>query len=567
MRRSDTPRRCAPPPSEEGGNVCAYRSFWLKYKKPPSSEGGAPKGRGVPTEILTFIFSLYLALVFAFHGFFVAARPSLTLTFLAIGVLTPGFHFLIMLFAEKCPSFGPSGLRKERDKLSWQIFAAVAGVTLAIMLFNLAAHYPGGATYDNYRQWGQVQTGVFDDWHPAIHSMLIWLVTRVVNRYAFFIAVQMLCFSLLAGWMAATLRAWGLRRGWVAAFAVSLLSARSTGGILLFAWKDTMFTVLALALAVQMINIVLSDAAWLRGWPNCAAFALTVALATLVRHNGMFFTIPLLGLLMIFYMKKSAWECVITALMAGLVIFGVRGPLYTLARVTRDENQGYVEAVGLPMTILCSVYRTEPDALSPEALGLMRAIATEDEWAAYFAFGNYNSIKWVVDANDTLRHIPLKHLLRMTLRTIQSAPSTSLRAALDLTQYVWDPNVWDYSVDFWRTGDYAEPGPNTITGEALAADPGTVAKFTEAYDAWSDAVQLLTPSKLLQSVGISMLALALAGAYSLRRRRGLQALLLAVPSMAYNIGTMLMLCGGDYRFFQFNAVITLPLVLICLAKE
>jgi len=520
-----------------------------------------------PTSIFSFVFSLYLACAFAFHGFFVAARPDLTLTFLSIAVLTLAFYLLVKLFAEKCPSFGPSGLRKEREKLSWQIFAVVAGVTLAAMLLNLAAHYPGGATYDNYRQWGQVQSGVFDDWHPAIHTMIIWLVTRVINRYAFFIAVQMLCFSLLVGWMAATLRAWGLRHGWVAAFAVSLLSARSIGGILLFAWKDSMFTVLALALAVQMINIVLSEGAWLHRWPNQIAFALVFALATLVRHNGMFFTLPLLALLFAFYMKKQAWECVVTALLAGVMIFGVRGPLYTLARVTRDENQGYVEAVGLPMTILCSVYRTEPEALEPDATGLMRAIATEDEWAAYFVFGDYNSIKWVVDANDTLRHIPLKYLLRMTWQCVRAAPSTSLRAALSLTQYVWDPNVWDYSVDFWRTGDYAEPGPNTITGEALAADADRVDSFAEVYGAWRDAAQLLTPSKLLQSVGIAMLALALAGAYSLRRRRGLKALLLVVPSMAYNIGTMLMLCGGDYRFFQFNAVITVPLVLVCLIKE
>jgi len=505
--------------------------------------------------------------VFAFHGFFVAVRPNLLLTFLAIGAMTPAFHFLIEFFAEKCPSFGPSGLHAKREKLSWQIFAVVAGVTLAVMLLNLAAHYPGGATYDNYRQWGQVQSGVFDDWHPAIHTMLIWMVTRIINRYAFFIAVQMLCFSLLAGWMAASLRAWGLRHGWVIAFAVNLLSARSTQGILLFAWKDTMFTVLALAVAVQMINIVLSDAAWLHKWPNRIAFALVFALATVVRHNGMFFTLPLLGLLLALYMKKSAWECVITALMAGVMIFGVRGPLYAVTRVARDENQGYVEAIGLPMTILCSVYRTEPEALPPEATALMRAIADEDMWASYFVFGDYNSIKWVVDANSVLQHFPLKYLLHMTWQTVRAAPETSLRAALSLTQYVWDPNVWDYTVDFWRTGDYAEPGPNTIAGEALAANPERIEKFARVYDTWRDAARLLTPSKILQSVGIAMLALALAGAYSLRRRRGLKALLLVVPSMAYNIGTMLMLCGGDYRFFQFNAVITLPLVLVCLARE
>jgi len=79
-------------------------------------------------------------------------------------------------------------------------------------------------------------------------------------------------------------------------------------------------------------------------------------------------------------------------------------------------------------------------------------------------------------------------------------------------------------------------------------------------------VQMLTPSQILQSAGLNLFTLALAGGYSLRRRRGLHTLLLILPSAAYNIGTMLMLCGGDYRFFQFNAVITIPLVLVCLGR-
>ncbi|MCL2299932.1 MAG: hypothetical protein FWC27_07275 [Firmicutes bacterium] len=517
--------------------------------------------------IVSALLSLYLACVFAFHGFFASWQAKLWMIFPAVVLLAPLFYYLQKQFAEKCPGFGPSGLRRERDRLSWQIFAVVAGVTFAALLFNLAAHYPGAASWDNMEQWDQVQTGEFRDWHPAIHTMLIWLVTRIVNKYVFFIAVQMLCFSLLAGWGAATLRAWGLKRAWIIAFTVSLLSARATGNILLFAWKDTMFTLLILGLAVQMADIVLSDAAWLRKWPNRAAFALTIALASLVRHNGIFFTIPVLVLLLILYRKKSFTDCLLSALMACVAFLGVRGPLYSLARVTRDPNQGYVEAVGLPMTILCSVYRTEPEKLDSETHTLMAAIATPEEWETYFAFGNYNSIKWIVGANETLRDVPLKSLLGMTLRCLRAAPETSLRAALSLTQFVWDPNVWDYTIDFMRSWDHPENHPNSISEQAANADAEKVGAIEKRYGVYREAVQLLTPSKLLQSAGIHMLALALAGAYSLRRRRGIHTLLLIVPSAAYNIGTMLMLCGGDYRFFQFNAVITIPLVLVCLARE
>ena len=547
-------------------------------KKSKTCEGGKPAARllktlfpggwqAAPTEIFSFIISLCLASALALHGYFVSVKPNLWLLTFAIAVLTPAIYFLQELFAEKYPCFGPAGLRKQRDRLSWKIFAAVAGVTFLAMLFALAAHYPGAANWDNMEQWGQVQTGTFDDWHPAIHSMLIWLVTRIVNKYAFVIAVQMLCFSLLAGYMAATLRAWGLKRAWVAAFAVSLLSARSTQGILLYAIKDTAFMLLALALTVQTIDIVLSDAAWLRKWPNRIAFALAVALASLVRHNGIFITIPLLSLLLLLYRKKSLWECVISALLALMVFLGVRGPLYRFTRVAPNAYAGHVEAIGLPMTILCSVYRTEPDRLAPETIALMQALAPEELWAEYFVFGSYNSVKWRADANGKLKDVPLGDLLRMTLQCMRAAPETSLRAALALTREVWDPTVTDQTVSPMIAWDHPNDHPNSIVSQIAATDPAKVEAFAKPYGAYRDFVQMLTPSQLLQSAGINLFALALAGAYSLRRRRGLHTLLLILPSAAYNIGTMLMLCGGDYRFFQFNAVITIPLVLVCLARE
>ena len=37
--------------------------------------------------------------------------------------------------------------------------------------------------------------------------------------------------------------------------------------------------------------------------------------------------------------------------------------------------------------------------------------------------------------------------------------------------------------------------------------------------------------------------------------------------LAYNIGTMLLLCGPTYRFFHFNCIIVIPLSLMLFAKE
>ena len=78
---------------------------------------------------------------------------------------------------------------------------------------------------------------------------------------------------------------------------------------------------------------------------------------------------------------------------------------------------------------------------------------------------------------------------------------------------------------------------------------------------------LFPTSLMLTSIGLHMLLLLLTGVFSINRNLGAKALVLFIPSVAYNLGTMLLLSGPDYRFFHFNTVITLPLIVVLLARS
>ena len=515
---------------------------------------------------MELLFALFAAAVLSMSAFMDAPDAALIL----LPLCTAVFFCVMRIFMKRFEQFGIAPLNEQRGRLDPRVFLGVFLAVFLVCLWALMAYYPGGSTYDNYNQWKQIQTVAFDDWHPAFHSMLIWLVTRIVNRYAFFIGAQILFFSLMAGYMAATLRAWGVRLFWIAVFVLTVLSARSTRNILLFAWKDSLFTCLLLWLAVYIINILLSKGGWLRPRFNQIALAGVLVMVSIVRHNGIFVTIPLVILLFALYGKKKHAQIGFSCLLAFMTIFLIKGPIYRIVGVTReDPNQTYVEAVGLPMTILCSVYTTRPEALDHEAAVLMQTLAPPEVWEQYFHFGNYNSIKWVVDANRFVEEVPPGKLLAMTWRACRNAPIVSMRAALTLTQFVWDPHIIDYSVDWWRTeDDYFElpEGKRSITDEAAQQNHERAEFFRKPYLVLDDVIKGFTPSRALQSVGLNMLALALFAWFSLRKRRGWAALLPALPVIAYNIGTALMLCGGDYRFFQFNAVVTVPFLLVLCAK-
>jgi len=548
-------------------------------------EGGAGKSVAQRRGMLCIelLFAFYVANVFVMHAFLFTPGASHWLPFLSLPPATAIIFCAMRFFFRRYgQAFGIAPLKEARSKLDLKLFAIASSIVFIIFLWAQLANYPGGAHVDIYNQWQQVQTGAFDNWHPAFNAMLMWLVTRIVNKYAFFIGVQILFFSLLCGYMAATLRAWGVRALWVAIFIMSIVCSRGTRVILLYAAKDTLFTCAILWIAVYIINILLTKGEWLKPWPNRIALAVALAFVSMVRHNGIFFSIPLAIMLFAVYGKKRSFQAACSCGLTLVTVFLIRVPLYRMAGVTQNEpNQTYVESVGLPMTILSGVYRTQPEALDPEARKLMQAIAPEEVWEKSFQFGNYASILYAMGTEGSVSFaatasVPPLQLLAMTWRACKNAPDISLRAALMQTRIVWSTHEWDlFSLFIPReamripdTSSLLVISPeSTIGAEAEAArNSAFLQACARSYQILDGIISAYAPNRVLQSLGVAMLVMVLIAWFSLRRRFGWETLLPAFPVLAYNIGTMLMLRYNEYRYFHFNLLIALPFLLVLTAR-
>ena len=78
-----------------------------------------------------------------------------------------------------------------KRKMSKRLFFLVFALVFGLYMIMWGDVFPGGIyQVDCLNQWKQVQTMTFVDHHPAFHTLLIWLVTRIVNSYVFFIFVQ-----------------------------------------------------------------------------------------------------------------------------------------------------------------------------------------------------------------------------------------------------------------------------------------------------------------------------------------------------------------------------------------
>ncbi|MCL2608780.1 MAG: hypothetical protein FWD94_02610 [Treponema sp.] len=520
----------------------------------------APLSARQRTVVIFFnvLLALYIATIITLSNFYTGGKDAIFLWPILFCVAYQGLKFLLRKHGAwyiHC--------KKERGKLSLKTFLVASSIPFIVCMANLFAHYPGGISPDNISQWIQVQSENFDNWHPAIHTMLIWLVTHIVPTYSFFIGFQITFFCMAIGYMYATLQVWGIKKRWSVFFLILAVTPLPTRNIVLHAWKDTASTILLLFLAVCTINIVLSGGKWLSKWNNVLAIAVVGALASIVRHNGFFFTLPF-GILVAACYTKVTRNALFTIAASIVLVLGITKVLYPVVGVSQSKTQRYIESVGLPMTILSGVMSREPERLDDETRAFLTGIATEEQWREVFRHGNYNSVKWPFDISRFIEQIPPQKLLQMTLRTIRAVPTTSLNEVIALTKMVWHPVDWRYGIGISGADGtayrlYSEHELDTM--RPVIKTSGILYGFIDTI------IKMVIPSFIFSSIGLNMLLLLLAGVFSVNRNLGAKALVLFIPSVAYNLGTMLLLSGQDYRFFHFNIVITLPLIIVLLAKN
>jgi hypothetical protein len=415
-------------------------------------------------------------------------------------------------------------------------------------------NFPGGITTDNENQWLQIQNFSFNNWHPVIHTFAMWLLTRIINHYGFIIFCQILIFSISLGVLIATMEAWGFSRMVQICMTLFFAFNPMVKNILMFAYKDTAFTIILVFTVVSLINIYFSRGKWLLPLKNIVKISVCIALLSLVRRNGILFTLPLVFLLLLFYGGKNPRTLLIVPVSV-LFILLVRLPLYSALKVEYPDNT-YTEVIGVPMTIMCDVFVKNPDALPEDAEKFLGDFDRESGWAEQYEPGNFSSVKGKFDGARIIATIPKAEFFRMFAGTVLSDPYNSFKAFRNHSAFVWELFTAENTFISapWKRDLERETNPVKKTAMYLSVF------FDNAITA------VLPLGWILARNGWHMLILILAGLLSLYRT-GTKSLLLVLPVVFYTFSTMMLLSASDLRYFQFNAVIALPLSLVLLSRK
>ena len=505
-------------------------------------------------SVYLIFLSLYLSFVTYIprsHLFAEQGRIVLKLAFFVL--LTAAFAAVLILLCCVSISHTKKQTAAKGNGVSekW-FFCAVFAVTMAILLITLASCKPGAVNYDVSNQWQQAQTGEYNNWHPVFHTLWIWLVTRISHNYSIAIAIQLLLFSVAAARLAVLIKRNGIPGRIILLLVFFVVGSKSVRNTMMYLGKDAMMTILCTVSAGFLVEIYHTKGGWLTKPVHAILFGLCVTFISLIRQNALFFTIPLL--LCLFFLFADYRKVFLTVFSSAVIsLLVIKCVVYPCLDIIYPTNT-VEESAGLPMTILADAYVSEPEKVDDEARQFLLTLASDAEWKTKYHLHQYNSIKFEF-ARELVQEKSLFDLFKYAWNTAKASPASAFESVLQVTGLVWN-------IDGENTGYQGISNSGTLRN--VTAESGRIQSIGKSIISVLDRIYDFPPiAYFTQNIGVEMLILLLSGLFALRKK-GNAALLFVLPIACYNLGTMLLLCGNDARFFQFSMFLCYPFSLLLL---
>lgn len=504
-------------------------------------------------EFLTVISAIYLVFV---------TSIGLSATYQAFLVLFIILNFLVFTgfstLKRKSIDHGP--LLKNDDlkcSLSHKYLIDSTAYFFIVLFFSLIywlGNYPGGFNLDAYGQWLQAHNLMqYNNWHPFVSTLLIQLILRVSDSFAFYIAVQIIAFSAAVSYLLYGIQRQGVNQKALIAVAFYVGVNPAIGLNTICMTKDVHFTIFLIVLAGIYIRIISTDGKWLNNAARIALFVVVCTMIALVRHNGIVFIIP--TIVMLWFVYDNQREIVARAclsIIAMLII--INWPLAYLLNVQKHDNV-LGEIVGVPMAMMANSFIADEDNLPTEVHGFLNEIAEDNEWKQHYVLGEWDSCKWEFGGIELLKNCKITELLYYTAVTIYNCPQACYESFKENTRMVWAPFSTSSS---WMPNVYIEENEFDIRYSPISP-------FDDVSEFLISVFQFPLFSFIFWNYGfLFAVILVIWVLQNITNKKS--SLLLLMPLFTYTVVTTLLLSGPNQRYFYFGFVLIPSTVLYLLNR-
>lgn len=498
-------------------------------------------------NIKEILFGLYLIVVLSIsvaasaqNGVQYGTMMFFSLTIVSVCLIVPKVSAKIR--AANCKTYIPE--KKRLIRLSC-VFSLLCFI---FFLFWFAAYFPGAFSPDSINQYEQAVLGQYNDWHPVLHTLFAFtLPLKFTGINASIVFFQIVCFALVLGVVTTTVYQFCGKK-WAIVLMLPVIVSPWTYNIAMYPWKDVSFALAAALCMVVAVHIYYGKNV---STGILVLFVVLLTFATVFRHNGILFT-GMLIFALYFQMPIKKWLLLLGLFVAAIGF--VRGPLYTMLDVEKPGNR-VVETMGFPLSVVMYVAKECPECLDDETsefVGLLTR--SEPDWKSIYDLTGFPSIKYRRIDLAAIENAGRLKIMRMMTKSVLADPVHSAIAVVAMTSVVYGLEInCDHEIGIMSNEYGITYGGNTV-----------LRRMTEKYS----MIVRKTPLRFfIATIGMPVLVMI---AFMLFRTRFCKAdfkrVVLCLPILSYDFGTMLVMSGAESRFFYVTMLVC-PLVVTIMLRE
>ncbi|MCP8970634.1 DUF6020 family protein [Ectobacillus ponti] len=410
----------------------------------------------------------------------------------------------------------------------------------------LAAFYPAIMSYDSLIQWGQIQSGMFDDSHPAVHTWFMAALTFVWNSPAIVAITQILIMSLVFGYGAYSFERWGAPL-WLIILSLLILWANPVQGFFgITLWKDIMYSTMLFWFTIQLLHIIFSKGDWLKHPGHFLCFLLSGAGIMFFRHNGFPVLIGMTVVLALVYRLRLVRMYAAVAILIALRVI-VTGPVYqALHVVPADAN----EAWGVPAQQVAAVLQ-QGGTVSASQKEFINQVLPLEVWRQKYNPYSVNPIKFDPRYNRTFLYAHKQEYFRTWLALCLQNPAIAATSYLKQASLVY--KITPYPDSQMYTTPAAITHKSMAAHYHLKATPLSTPLHEKLRQVWvrlnTGTSSIIWRPALYTSITILALFIAVV-------RGNLRVVLAALPLFLNTAAVAVALPAQDVRYLYANILTT-----------
>ena len=548
-------------------------SVWCFNRKSGCMEKYRTKGSRAAIGII----AVYASLASFAQRFFLDGNTRMHFSLPGLFYVLSGILWFIpviwlLLFALEWLSARPRTLPKpgSRRRAWWTLFAVLAVCQAAILWILWPGSIPNDATY-------QIQQAIglygINDWHPAMHTLLLKLILMIIPEAGAITAVQMLLFT----WLLTAILMIGYEHG------IPLRLLAVLGVIFEFlpnqalSWstilKDFPFT-LALLWGLYLLALLAMKKPWSRKLGFYVCLTVDIFFICTLRHNGIVPGLAIAVLCIVLTVKNYAavhWKA-LAAVLAAAALFAVyKGPVFTVLDIAPNNMSPYT-------TMLCAVASciNKDLPLSEKSEQIMEKALPLEDWGEYYSrFVGHDPYYWDRPAGSApykISDITARDAFTVYLEALRKYPDVVIKDRLDGTDILWDVVQPPDSFNA-RSFSFVSPFPENMlpldTSRLDRLDDGSYIKTAVPAKAYYSAANTPINSAadmLLWRTGAYLITFWVLLLFWSKNRMG-RLWWAALPMLANAAGSMLVLYHQSFRYVYFVQVSVMALLFITVAVK